>query len=244
VSRAFTVAVAGQPNCGKSTLFNTLTGARQFVANYPGVTVEKRIGLFAHKGDRITLVDLPGTYSLTSYSLEERVARDFLLDESPDLVLNIVDASNLERNLYLTFQLLEMEFSLVVALNMMDIANGRGIDVDPSRLSDELQVPVIPTIGNRGKGKRDLREAIWAACANKEDHRSRFRVDYGEALESIIALLEAKLSQQAHLAGRYPVRWLAIKLLEDDPEVRKLVTGAVEARDYRLSRSEEPGESQ
>ena len=244
MSRAFSVAVAGQPNCGKSTLFNTLTGARQFVANYPGVTVEKRIGLFTHKGDRITLVDLPGTYSLTSYSLEERVARDFLLDESPDLVLNIVDASNLERNLYLTFQLLEMEFPLVVALNMMDIANGRGIDVDPSRLSGELQVPVIPTIGNRGKGKRELREAIWAACASKENHHSRFRVDYGETLESVIAPLEAKLLQQAHLAGRYPVRWLAVKLLEDDPEVRKLVTGAVEARDYRLSRSEEPGESQ
>ncbi len=244
MSRAFTVAVAGQPNCGKSTLFNTLTGARQFVANYPGVTVEKRVGSFSHHGDRVTLVDLPGTYSLTSYSLEERVARDFLLDESPDLVLNIVDASNLERNLYLTFQLLEMEFPLVVALNMMDIANGRGIDVNPSRLSDELQVPVIPTIGNRGKGKRDLREEIWAMCVDKENHYSQFRVDYGEALESVIALLEAKLSQQAHLAGRYPVRWLAVKLLEDDPEVRKLVTGAVEARDYRLSRSEEPGESQ
>lgn len=243
MSRAFSVAVAGQPNSGKSTLFNTLTGARQFVANYPGVTVEKRVGLFTYKGDRITLVDLPGTYSLTSYSLEERVARDFLLDEKPDLVLNIIDASNLERNLYLTFQLVEMEFSLVVALNMMDIANGRGIDIDPLRLGEELRVPVIPTIGNRGKGKRELREAIWAACVNKEDHRSWFRVDYGEALESVIAPLEARLSRQAHLASHFPARWLAVKLLEDDPEVRKLVTGAVAERDYRLSRSEQGKDS-
>jgi ferrous iron transport protein B len=243
VSCAFSVAVAGQPNSGKSTLFNTLTGARQFVANYPGVTVEKRVGLFTHKGNRITLVDLPGTYSLTSYSLEERVARDFLLDQKPDLVLNIVDASNLERNLYLTFQLVEMEFPLVVALNMMDIAAGRGIDVDPLRLSEELQVPVIPTVGNRGKGKRELREAIWAMCVDNKNHRSQFRVDYGEALESVIAPLEVKLSRQAHLASHFPARWLAVKLLEDDPEVRKLVTGAVAERDYRLSHSEQGKDS-
>jgi ferrous iron transport protein B len=185
----------------------------------------------------VTLVDLPGTYSLTSYSLEERVARDFLLDESPDLVLNIVDASNLERNLYLTFQLLEMEFPLVIALNMMDIARGRGIDIDPSRLSGELQVPVIPTVGNRGKGKHELREAIWSACANKEDHRSRFRVDYGEALESVIAPLERAIAELPEISKRYPARWLAVKLLEDDPEASKLVTGTVGTRDYRLSDS-------
>ena len=235
MSRAFTVAVAGQPNCGKSTLFNTLTGARQFVANYPGVTVEKRIGTFTHKRDRVTLVDLPGTYSLTSYSLEERVARDFLLDESPDLVLNIVDASNLERNLYLTFQLLEMEFPLIIALNMMDIAGGRGINVDPLRLSDVLQVPVIPTVGNRGKGKHELREAIWAMCVDKKDHGSRFRVDYGESLEAILAPLEQAIAKLSEISKCYPPRWLAIKLLENDPEASKLVTGTVETRDYRLS---------
>ena len=237
MSHAFSVAVAGQPNSGKSTLFNTLTGARQFVANYPGVTVEKRVGSFSHHGGRVTLVDLPGTYSLTSYSLEECVARDFLLDESPDLVLNIVDASNLERNLYLTFQLLEMEFPLVVALNMMDIARGRGIDIDPSRLSSELQVPVIPTIGNRGKGKRELREAIWAMCVDKENHGSHFRVDYGESLEGILLPLERAIAALPEISKRYPARWLAVKLLEDDPEASKLVTATVEARDYRLSGS-------
>ena len=120
-----TVAVAGQPNSGKSTIFNLLTGARQHVANYPGVTVEKKTGVFKFQGDKIELVDLPGTYSLTSYTLEERIARDFLLHERPKLVVDIVDASNLERNLYFAFQLGEMGIPLVIDLNMMDVAKSR-----------------------------------------------------------------------------------------------------------------------
>jgi ferrous iron transport protein B len=235
--RTFTVAVAGQPNSGKSTTFNALTGARQFVANYPGVTVEKRVGSFSHRGDRVTLVDLPGTYSLTSYSLEERVARDFLLDESPNAVLNVVDASNLERNLYLTFQLLEMELRLVVALNMTDIARGRGIDIDPDLLGDELGVPVIPTIGNRGKGRHELRAALWEACTGVSNANPGFRIDYGEALESHLTPLERAIAEIPEISARVPARWLAVKLLEDDSEAAKLVAGIVEARDYRLSRS-------
>jgi len=235
--RAFKVAVAGQPNSGKSTTFNALTGARQFVANYPGVTVEKRAGSFSYRGDKVTLVDLPGTYSLTSYSLEERVARDFLLDEHPDAVLNVVDASNLERNLYLTFQLLEMELRLVVALNMTDIARGRGIEIDPDLLAGELGVPVVPTVGNRGKGRRELREALWEVCTGAIDVRSGFRIDYGEALESSLAPLERAIAGLPEILNRAPARWLAVKLLEDDAEAAKLVTGVTEARDYRLSSS-------
>jgi ferrous iron transport protein B len=234
---AFTVAVAGQPNSGKSTVFNALTGARQFVANYPGVTVEKRVGSFSHRGDRVTLVDLPGTYSLTSYSLEERVARDFLLDEHPDAVLNVVDASNLERNLYLTFQLLEMGLRLVVALNMTDIARGRGIDIDSGLLADELGVSVIPTVASRGKGRHDLRAALWEVCAHARADSPAFRIDYGEALERHLEPLERAIAQIPEISDRVPARWLAVKLLEDDSEAARLVSGVVEARDYRLSRS-------
>jgi len=130
------VAVAGQPNSGKSTIFNMLTGARQHVANYPGITVEKRTGKYNYKGNNVILVDLPGTYSLTSYSQEERIARDYLIHEKPDVVLNIVDASNLERNLYLTFQLAETGVPLVVALNMIDIAQDRHIKIDTAGLAE------------------------------------------------------------------------------------------------------------
>lgn len=149
------VAVAGQPNSGKSTIFNMLTGARQHVANYPGVTVEKKTGTYRYKGNRVEVVDLPGTYSLTSYTQEERIARDFLLHEKPAVVVNIVDASNLERNLYLTFQLGEMGIPLVIALNMMDVAQKRGLKVDTHELSRQLKALIVPTVGNRGKGKRE-----------------------------------------------------------------------------------------
>jgi ferrous iron transport protein B len=218
------VAVAGQPNSGKSTIFNCLTGARQFVANYPGVTVEKRVGTYRYKGKKFVLVDLPGTYSLTSYSLDERVARDFLLHERPDLALDIVDASNLDRNLYLTFQVLEMKIPMVIALNMMDVARGRGFRIDLEELSRELGAAVVSTVGNRGKGKKELRQALWEA--SRSNIPSRFCVDYGEPLESFLAPLENELSKHPALSGRYPPRWLAVKLLENDPEAKRLVQEA------------------
>jgi len=124
------VALAGQPNCGKSTVFNALTGASQHVANYPGVTVEKMTGSYRRDGTRVEVVDLPGTYSLTSYSPEERVSRDFLLHEGPSVVVNVADASNLKRHLYLTFQLLEMQVPVVLNINMMDVAERRGIQIN------------------------------------------------------------------------------------------------------------------
>ena len=133
MSAPLLVALAGQPNCGKSTLFNMLTGARQHVANYPGVTVEKKTGFFTLEDHRVELVDLPGTYSLTSYSLEEKTARDFILHAAPQVTINVADAANLKRNLYLTLQLLEMETPLVLALNMMDVAERRNIQIDTAR---------------------------------------------------------------------------------------------------------------
>jgi small GTP-binding protein len=158
------VALAGQPNAGKSTLFNALTGARQHVANYPGVTVDKKYGQYRDAQGEVQTVDLPGTYSLSSFSLEERVAREFLITEAPDLVLNVVDAANLQRSLRLTLQLLEMERPLLLALNMMDVAQRRGILIDVPELASRLGVAVVPTVGRRGEGRDDLRQALTTAC--------------------------------------------------------------------------------
>ena len=151
-----TIALAGNPNSGKTTLFNALTGARQHVGNYPGVTVEKKEGIYHGNGTEVRIVDLPGTYSLTAYSLEEVVARDFLVNEKPAAVINIVDASNLERNLYLTLQFLELGIPTIIALNMMDVAQSRGIFIDIQKLSSLMGVPVVPTVARTGKNKGDI----------------------------------------------------------------------------------------
>ena len=172
-------------------------------------------------------MDLPGTYSLTSYSQEERIARDFLLHEKPACVLDIVDASNLERNLYLTFQLQEIGIPLVIALNMMDVAQARGHVIDARKLSELLGAPVVPTVGNKGKGKQEVKEAIVNTYKNTENRS--FRIDYGEKLESILGLLEKKLSENLNISASYPARWLAVKLMENDSEARRLVEKAASA---------------
>jgi len=215
------VAVAGQPNSGKSTVFNMLTGARQHVANYPGVTVEKKSGTYRYQDTRIELVDLPGTYSLTSYSLEERIARDFILHKRPALVVDIADASNLKRNLYLTFQLLEMGIPVVIDLNMMDVAERRGLKIDVKELSRRIGTPVVPTVGNRGKGKKELRKATFEAYKGREAFKP-FRIDYGP-LEPILKELESKLSKSEQLSASYPLRWLVVKLMEGDSETQRLI---------------------
>ena len=215
------VALAGQPNSGKSTIFNMLTGARQHVANYPGVTVEKKTGSFRLKEDRIEIIDLPGTHSLTSYTQEERIARDFLLNERPAIVVDVVDASNLERNLYLTFQLAEMGIPLIVNLNMTDVAEKRGLKIDIEKLSREIGAPVVSTVGNRSRGKDELKKAIEMTLKNGQV--TPFRIDYGEAMEPALSSLEKRLSGDPDLSERYPLRWLAIKLMENDPEAQKLI---------------------
>ncbi|HEO64146.1 MAG TPA: ferrous iron transport protein B, partial [Candidatus Omnitrophica bacterium] len=228
------VAVAGQPNCGKSTIFNLLTGARQHVANYPGVTVEKKTGSYRFKGKRFELVDLPGTYSLTSYSLEERIARDFLLHERTALVVDIVNASNLERNLYLTIQLSEMGVPLVIDLNMMDVAERRGFEIDVGELERRIRAKVVPTVGNKGKGKKELFEAIEETPKDREQF-SPIRIDYGESLEPILSELEQKLSEDTNLSSHYRPRWLAIKLMENDSEARRLIEKRSQKKDEILS---------
>ncbi|TCP38862.1 ferrous iron transport protein B [Rhodovulum marinum] len=215
------VALAGQQNAGKSTLFNLLTGLTQHIANYPGVTVEKKSGWYSDGGRSVEVVDLPGCYSLTSYSPEERVARAFLLDEAPDVVVNVLDASNLRRGLPLTFQLLEMGIPVIVALNMMDVAEGRGLQIDLAALEKRLCVPVIPVVGRKGQGGDALRRAI----AEARDTRPA-TLNYG-ALEPAVQELQALLADQPALKV-YSARWLAVKLLEDDSEAARLLSERVE----------------
>lgn len=232
------VALAGQPNCGKSTIFNMLTGARQHVANYPGVTVDIKKGTYNHDGRSFEVVDLPGTYSLTSYSSEEMVARDFLLSRDAGVVLDVVDGSNLKRSLYLTFQLLEMELPVMVALNMADVASSRGIPVDNEALSQALGLPVIETVGNKNKGVKELKSLI--SSVNRESLGTSFKIDYGP-LESSIDDLAKEIEE---LEGySLPPRWAAIKLLEEDQSVKEKLQAigesgvAVVQRASRLSKA-------
>lgn len=157
-----TIALAGNPNAGKSTLFNELTGARQHVGNWPGKTVEKKEGIWKYKDHEYQVVDLPGTYSLTAYSLEEVIARDYIVEERPSVVVTVVDSANLERNLYLVTQILEMEIKVVVALNMSDLAESRGIRIDVEKLAQGLGVKVVPIVASKGQGLDLLKEAIVA----------------------------------------------------------------------------------
>ncbi|MFH7319683.1 ferrous iron transport protein B [Desulfurivibrio sp. D14AmB] len=216
-----TFALAGNPNAGKTTLFNALTGARQHVGNYPGVTVERKSGVHTlPDGTSCNIVDLPGTYSLTAYSIEEVVARDFLVQERPDVVINIVDASNLERNLYLTIQLLELGVPLIIALNMMDVAHDRGIELDPERLSALLGVPVVPIVARGGRGINNL-----MAEAHRLGQRTAawrpLRVSYGEDLDSMLQQMEKVIEEHDLLTDTYSPRWLAMKYLENDSQIRE-----------------------
>ncbi len=223
MAKEITVALAGNPNSGKTTVFNNLTGARQHVGNWPGVTVEKKEGGCSHQGYDIKVVDLPGVYSLTAYSIDEVIARNFIIDEKPDVVVDIVDASNLERNLYLTVQLLEMGAKLIVALNMMDQADSRNHQIDVKQLSKLLGAPVVPMMANRNRGTEELLKEIVNLAENKVQVKE-LRVEYGHEVEEEIEKLEKLISWSA-LAQKYSPRWLAIKLLEEDEEIVKKFEG-------------------
>lgn len=214
-----TVALTGNPNVGKTTLFNNLTGSNQHIGNWPGVTVEKKEGSRSFKGHDLKVVDLPGAYSLTAHSLDEVIARNFLVDENPDVVVDIVDASNLERNLYLSLQLLEMGVNLVIALNMMDVAKSRGYHIDAGQLSRLLGVPVVPLVASRNQGIDELLETITCVAEGKI-HIDRLKFSYGHEVDEEIAKLESAITAGA-LSQKYTPEWLALKLLEEDEEIVK-----------------------
>jgi len=219
------VALAGNPNSGKTTIFNMLTGARQHVANYPGVTVEIKEGKCTYGDYEITFVDLPGTYSLTVYSTEELIARNFIIEQRPDLVVHVIDSANVERNLYLTTQLLEMNVPLVLDFNMSDLARQKGLVFDIEKLSELLHAPIVPTVGRKSEGRSQLLEAIVKVAGSEKTDTSRL-VRYGSEIEEELAKIEALIDAgENKIAEKYGSRWLAVKLLEQDEEVAAKVAG-------------------
>ncbi len=206
-----TIAVAGNPNCGKSALFNRLTGIRQTTGNWPGVTVDRKEGRCDLLGDEVTVIDLPGIYSLDASSLDEEVTRDYLLSREARLIINVLDASNLERNLYLTVQLLEMGVPMVIAVNMMDVARNRGIRLDLELLSEKLGCPVVPIVAVSGEGIDELKRVVKQAAQEKGSHG--FEVVHEDAVEQAITELKEALQGKCKQAN---CRWFALKLLEGD----------------------------
>ncbi len=218
------VGLAGNPNAGKSTIFNHLTGSRQHVGNYPGVTVETKEGRFRYQDREIQVIDLPGTYSLTAYSLEELVARRFVIEDRPDVIVDVIDASNLERNLYLAVQFMELGIPLILAFNMSDVAKARGTEIDIELLSELLGVTIIPTVGHRGRGMDELKEAILATALAPADHRPS-PVTYGDEVERQVNQVARLIEDDGGLDPVIPARWLAVKLLEEDEEAEKQLAG-------------------
>ncbi|MGB2689467.1 MAG: ferrous iron transport protein B [Desulfobacterales bacterium] len=223
IKKRLSIALAGNPNSGKTTIFNNITGTRQKVGNWPGVTVEKKEGNINKSGYDLKIIDLPGTYSLTPFSIEEIVARNFILDERPDVVIDIIDASNLERSLYLATQLREIDCKVLFALNMADVARTRGIKIDEKKLSELLSVPVVFTIGNKNKGIETLlKKAIELAESDDVIPKKR-KVKYSKDIEDSISKIERFIENHAADSIPYNIRWTAIKLLEDDKIVKERV---------------------
>ncbi len=216
----FTIALAGNPNSGKTTIFNNLVGAKEHVGNWPGVTVEKKSGTIRRDDAQIEVVDLPGAYSLTAFSMEEIIARDFIVEERPDVVVNIVDASNLERNLYLTVQLRELGAKVVIALNMSDIAEKRGVKINAERLEKLLGAAVVPTVGNKNRGMDSLMKvALEVGRGQKTLCEAPLR--YGRELEEHLSELEKFLEGEKEIVDKYGAKWLLIKALERDDIILK-----------------------
>jgi ferrous iron transport protein B len=244
--KTITVALAGNPNSGKTTIFNELTGAHQHVGNYPGVTVERKEGFRRYGDIELKIVDLPGTYSLSAYSAEELVARNFIIDEMPDVIVDIIDSSNLERNLYLTVQIMELGAPLVLAFNMSDMAKARGYEFDIDKLSKSFGSRIVKTIGHKGAGMNELLDAVittategvWNEMVNakkssagplysKSSIRGLYRqtpaLNYGKEIEEEIIKIESLSRTNGYNNGKYDARWLAIKLLENDKELMSKV---------------------
>jgi ferrous iron transport protein B len=249
------VALIGNPNVGKSVIFNSLTGMKQHTGNWPGKTVEKKVGYFTHHGVDFEVVDLPGVYSLSAVSEDEKVARSYIVDHRPDIVVDIINASQIERNLYLTLLLIELQVNLVVALNMYDVVKSRGDRIDVEGLSRRLRAPVVTTTATRKEGIEDLKDAILTSIPEhfKEEngvavvhtagdhdegdhlhyhprfhHHGEFErlrppaIKYSLRVESKLKELVSILQEEKELLDRFPPRWLALKVLERDPEILEL----------------------
>lgn len=228
---AINVALIGNPNCGKTSLFNVASGAREHVGNYSGVTVDAKTGTFRQDDVTFRIVDLPGTYSLACYSPEELYVRKYLRDNEPDVIVNIVDATNLERNLYLTTELINMNRPMVIALNMFDELKQKGISLDYKKLSEMIGVPIVPTVARTGEGIRQLFDAVIAVAEDRHAVVRHVHVTLGKELEQSVGVLNRALKADPDLRPRFSPRYMAIKLLENDKEVESLVEGTKDAKE-------------
>ena len=222
MNKKMTLALAGNPNSGKTTMYNALTGARQRVGNYPGVTVEHREGDARHNGTDLVIVDLPGTYSLSAYTPEELVARDYIVEKRPHAVMNILDATSLERNLYLTLQFMELGVPVVLALNMMDSVRKQGKEIDTTLLSKRLGLPVVETVARTGGGKQELLQEAVEYAESRSNEWKPLTISYGPDLDPVLEKMVALIEESRFMVERAPARWVAIKYLEHDEQVVKM----------------------
>lgn len=223
--RTITVALAGSPNVGKSTVFNLLTGLSQYVGNWPGKTVEQKTGTFRHGNLTMNIVDLPGTYSLTANSAEEQIARDYLVTEKPDVVVAVLNAASLERNLYLMAELIELAPRMVIALNMMDVARQQSKKINTTALSNALNIPVVPIVASKNRGLTDLIEQVEAEYSRSEGRREIRHIEFGSAIEHVIDRVAELLTPD--IIAPYPQHWTAMKLLEGDEQIKRMVRARI-----------------
>lgn len=226
-----TIALAGNPNAGKTTIYNALTGARQHIGNYPGVTVEKKESMITYNNQQLKIIDLPGTYSLTAYSVEEVVARNVIINEKPDVVVDIIDSSNLERNLYLAVQLMELRIPLVFVFNMKDMAQEMGIKIDVKSLSNLFGVPIIETVGSKGDGVKTILEEAIKVAKNPEIKYPV--ITYDKVIEKYVNSVEELIKKYSTNIDNYNTRWLAVKLLEGDKDVMQTVPSPIVAEEVK-----------
>lgn len=224
-SKIVNVVLVGNPNSGKTTLFNIASGAREQVGNYSGVTVDSKLARFKHKGYTFNITDLPGTYSLTAYSPEELYVRKYIHEQKPDVIINVVDSSNLERNLYLTTQLIDMDIKMVVALNMYDELQAQGSIFDYKGLGRMLGIPFVPTVSNKGKGIGELFDTVINVYTDKDKTLRHVHINYGEHIERAIEAIQIPVKQTDNgaLNIHYSSRYLAIKLLEKDKRAHHIL---------------------
>ena len=225
-TKTINIALVGNPNCGKTSLFNIASGAHEHVGNYSGVTVDAKKGFFDYNGYHFNIYDLPGTYSLSAYSPEELYVRRYLKDETPDVLVNVVVASNLERNLYLTTELIDMDYRMVIALNMFDELEQSGGKIDYKHLGNMIGVPIVPTVSRSGKGVNQLFDTIIDVYEGRNESVRHVHVNLGNVIESGITPLKNLLKQDPTCTREFSPRYLAIKTLEGDAEVKKILEGA------------------
>ena len=238
--KSIKVALVGNPNCGKTSLFNMASGSHEHVGNYSGVTVDAKEGMFNHGGYSFQLVDLPGTYSLSAYSPEELYVRKNLLEDTPDIVINVVDASNLQRNLYLTTQLIDMNLRVVMAMNMYDELQAKGDQLDIKQLGYLLGMPIVPTVSRTGKGIEDLFDTVIQVYEKSDPHLSRhIHINHGTEIEQSIDRIKLLLQKNTDIRNKYSTRYLAIKYLENDKDVEAVVEALPNRDEIIAARFEE-----